>query len=231
MPRLLILAPAGRCPTIRSGARTHRIAGGSTRARRWRHAGLPSWREADAREYAASERDIGDAILARKDAPASYHLSCVVDDAASGVNLVVRGADLRASTPIQRLLQALLALPEPDLPPPPARRPRRRPPAGQARPGADARRDARNAASTGFSSPIVCGRQAPSWFQLHRRLIGRHALATHHPAHSRDGGDRLCPRPRRDRDGFRARTSPASSSRIGCASAFCSRQWRSSSSS
>jgi len=75
--------------------------------------GLPTWREADQREYAASERDIGDAILARKDAPASYHLSCVVDDAASGVNLVVRGADLRASTPIQRLLQALLELPEP----------------------------------------------------------------------------------------------------------------------
>jgi glutamyl-Q tRNA(Asp) synthetase len=76
-------------------------------------AGLPSWREADRREYSAGERDIGDAILARKDAPASYHLSCVVDDAASGVNLVVRGADLRASTPIQRLLQTLLVLPEP----------------------------------------------------------------------------------------------------------------------
>jgi glutamyl-Q tRNA(Asp) synthetase len=75
--------------------------------------GLPSWRETDRREYTASEREIGDAILARKDAPASYHLSCVVDDAASGVNLVVRGADLRASTPIQRLLQALLELPEP----------------------------------------------------------------------------------------------------------------------
>ena len=27
--------------------------------------------------------DIGDAILARKDAPASYHLACVVDDSAS----------------------------------------------------------------------------------------------------------------------------------------------------
>ena len=76
-------------------------------------AGLPSWSEADGQEYRAGEHDIGDAILARKDAPASYHLSCVVDDAASGVNLVVRGADLRASTPIQRLLQMLLALPEP----------------------------------------------------------------------------------------------------------------------
>jgi glutamyl-Q tRNA(Asp) synthetase len=56
---------------------------------------------------------IGNAILARKDAPSSYHLACVVDDADSGVTLVVRGADLRPSTPVQRLLQALLGLPEP----------------------------------------------------------------------------------------------------------------------
>jgi glutamyl-Q tRNA(Asp) synthetase len=76
-------------------------------------AGLPSWHEADGREFAATPDQIGDAILARKDAPASYHLSCVVDDAAAGVTLVVRGADLRPSTPIQRLLQQLLGLSEP----------------------------------------------------------------------------------------------------------------------
>lgn len=76
-------------------------------------AGLPSWTEDDGRRFAGRAEDIGDAILARKDAPASYHLSCVVDDAASGVTLVVRGADLRPSTPVQRLLQTLLGLPEP----------------------------------------------------------------------------------------------------------------------
>ena len=65
-------------------------------------AGLPGW-----------GADIDDVILARKDAPAAYHLACVVDDAASGVSLVVRGADLRSSTPVQRLLQILLGLPEP----------------------------------------------------------------------------------------------------------------------
>ena len=76
-------------------------------------AGLPSWTEDGGRTFTARPSDIGDAILARKDAPASYHLSCVVDDAESGVTLVVRGTDLRASTPIQRLLQQLLKLPEP----------------------------------------------------------------------------------------------------------------------
>ena len=76
-------------------------------------AGMPSWKESGGTAFRATECDIGDAILARKDAPASYHLSCVVDDAASGATMVVRGADLRASTPIQRLLQQLLGLPEP----------------------------------------------------------------------------------------------------------------------
>lgn len=75
-------------------------------------AGLPSWTE-DGAIFDSKPGDFGDAILARKDAPSSYHLACVVDDAASGVNLVVRGEDLRPSTPTQRLLQTLLDLPEP----------------------------------------------------------------------------------------------------------------------
>ena len=74
--------------------------------------GLPSWQE-DGRTFTPTREDFDDVILARKDAPAAYHLACVVDDSASGVTLVVRGADLRPSTPIQRLLQRLLGLPEP----------------------------------------------------------------------------------------------------------------------
>ena len=76
-------------------------------------AGMPSWTEDDGTRFDAAPADIGDAILARKDAPSSYHLACVIDDADSGVTLVVRGADLRPSTPIQRLLQTLLDLPAP----------------------------------------------------------------------------------------------------------------------
>ena len=76
-------------------------------------AGLPNWTEIDRQRLDSKPSDFGDAILARKDAPSSYHLACVVDDAASGVSLVVRGEDLRPSTPTQRLLQILLDLPEP----------------------------------------------------------------------------------------------------------------------
>ena len=75
--------------------------------------GLPPWTEDDGTRFESNGGDFEDAILARRDAPAAYHLACVVDDGATGVSLVVRGADLRPSTPIQRLLQLLLDLPEP----------------------------------------------------------------------------------------------------------------------
>src|SRR3546814_9011106 len=55
----------------------------------------------------------GDVVLARKDAPASYHLAVTVDDAAQGITDVVRGEDLFAATHVHRLLQALLGLPTP----------------------------------------------------------------------------------------------------------------------
>lgn len=55
----------------------------------------------------------GDVVLARKDAPASYHLAVTADDAAQGVTDIVRGEDLFAATHVHRLLQALLGLPVP----------------------------------------------------------------------------------------------------------------------
>lgn len=55
----------------------------------------------------------GDAILARKETPTSYHLSVVVDDALQGVTDVIRGSDLYQATSLHRLLQALLELPQP----------------------------------------------------------------------------------------------------------------------
>ena len=55
----------------------------------------------------------GDAILARKDVPASYMLCVTHDDALQGVTLVTRAEDLRPATDLQRLLQALLGWPAP----------------------------------------------------------------------------------------------------------------------
>lgn len=55
----------------------------------------------------------GDVILSRPDAPASYHLAVVLDDAAQGITDVVRGQDLFHATAVHRLLQVLLGLPAP----------------------------------------------------------------------------------------------------------------------
>jgi glutamyl-Q tRNA(Asp) synthetase len=55
----------------------------------------------------------GDVVLWRWDAPSSYHLSVVLDDALQGVTHVVRGRDLYHATPVHRLLQALFGLPAP----------------------------------------------------------------------------------------------------------------------
>ncbi|MFO1088960.1 MAG: tRNA glutamyl-Q(34) synthetase GluQRS [Hyphomicrobiales bacterium] len=55
----------------------------------------------------------GDVVLARRDIGTSYHIAVVTDDALQGVTCVTRGQDLFCATSIHRLLQALLALPEP----------------------------------------------------------------------------------------------------------------------
>ncbi|HYJ29437.1 MAG TPA: tRNA glutamyl-Q(34) synthetase GluQRS [Allosphingosinicella sp.] len=75
-------------------------------------AGPLYWQDGDT-EVQAEPQAFGDVVLARKDAPVSYHLAVTVDDAAQGVTHVVRGRDLYASTDVHRLLQALLGLPVP----------------------------------------------------------------------------------------------------------------------
>ncbi|HJV37083.1 tRNA glutamyl-Q(34) synthetase GluQRS [Geomonas sp.] len=49
----------------------------------------------------------GDFVIQRADGPFAYHLAVVVDDAAAGVNQVVRGSDLLSSTPRQMYLQRI----------------------------------------------------------------------------------------------------------------------------
>lgn len=58
-------------------------------------------------------RDCGDFILRRSDGLYGYQLAVVVDDAASGVNEVVRGRDILSATPRQIYLQRALGLPQP----------------------------------------------------------------------------------------------------------------------
>jgi glutamyl-Q tRNA(Asp) synthetase len=80
--------------------------------------GMLTWAESGAGPsgetgtIAANPAAWGDVVLARKDAPASYHLAVTVDDAAQGVTDVVRGRDLFHATGVHRLLQALLGLPQ-----------------------------------------------------------------------------------------------------------------------
>jgi glutamyl-Q tRNA(Asp) synthetase len=76
-------------------------------------AGPLFWEDEEAGRVVAKPEIHGDVVLARKDAPTSYHLAVTVDDAAQGITDVVRGMDLFAATHVHRLLQALLDLPVP----------------------------------------------------------------------------------------------------------------------
>ena len=52
--------------------------------------------------------EVDDVVLRRNDGGAAYHLAVVVDDAASGVDQVVRGEDLLTAAPSQAYLARLL---------------------------------------------------------------------------------------------------------------------------
>ena len=117
----------GTCRALPNAERAQRIAAGMPHAwridmqaavalagpLRWAALPYPIAPDAHAIDSPADPAAAGDVVLARKDAPASYHLSCTLDDAAMGVTHVLRGNDLRAATDIHRLLQALLDLPSP----------------------------------------------------------------------------------------------------------------------
>jgi glutamyl-Q tRNA(Asp) synthetase len=109
----------GTCRGLSAAEREDRIAAGAPHA--WRldaaaaaaRTGPLSFRDARAGEVRADPGVLGDAVLGRRDAPASYHLAVVADDAVQGVTLVTRGEDLLHATHLHRHLQALLGLPVP----------------------------------------------------------------------------------------------------------------------
>ncbi len=72
------------------------------------------WLDADGMKHDFDVADdIGDVIIGRKDIHYSYHLAVVVDDAAQNISHVIRGDDLRCSTPVHRVLQLLLGYDSP----------------------------------------------------------------------------------------------------------------------
>ena len=109
----------GTCRALEPAERARRVAVGESFALRLDVAaalarcGPLFWEDEIAGRIAADPASLGDVVLARKEAPASYHLAVTVDDALQGVTLVTRGVDLFAATHIHRLLQALLDLPVP----------------------------------------------------------------------------------------------------------------------
>lgn len=106
-----VLSPAERA-SRREAGRSYALRLDVVRAKAL--AGTLRWSDRLGGEVEARPERLGDVVLARKDAPASYHLAVTVDDAAQGVTLVLRGEDLFHATHLHRLLQALLGLPTPE---------------------------------------------------------------------------------------------------------------------
>ncbi len=109
----------GTCRTLDDARRHEQMSAGRPFAlrldapRACRLVGAIGWNdEARGQQHLAFDR-LGDVVIARKDAEASYHLAVVVDDADQGVTHVTRGEDLFEATHVHRMLYALLGLPAP----------------------------------------------------------------------------------------------------------------------
>jgi glutamyl-Q tRNA(Asp) synthetase len=109
----------GTCKTLTPLERRIRLERGESAALRLDMekalADLPAsldWDEAG-RTQPAAPHLWGDALLARKDVPASYHIAVVVDDSIQGVTDVMRGEDLFQATSLHRLIQTKLNIAPP----------------------------------------------------------------------------------------------------------------------
>ena len=106
----------GTCRTINRDERAARLAAGERYALRLDMRAAASsdlWYDENGEKTRCEADRFGDIVLARKDAPASYHLCVTHDDAVQGVTLVTRGIDLKPATDVQRVLQSLMGWPAP----------------------------------------------------------------------------------------------------------------------
>jgi glutamyl-tRNA synthetase len=102
----------GTCLRLSASERAERRASGRPAALRVRANGERVGFED--RVLGRVEDVVDDFVVRRNDGAPAYNLAVVVDDAAQGVGLVVRGDDLADTTPRQLLLARLLGLPEPE---------------------------------------------------------------------------------------------------------------------
>jgi glutamyl-Q tRNA(Asp) synthetase len=106
----------GLCRSLSEPARARRMAAGEPYALRLDSAkagvvvGPLTWEDEARGVFTVEPGLLGDVVLGRRDAPASYHLAVTLDDHRQGITLVTRGDDLLPATHIHRLLQALLGL-------------------------------------------------------------------------------------------------------------------------
>lgn len=101
----------GTCRTLSSAQIQDRLAAGRPAALRLK-ADIDVWSVQDVFAGTVTAA-VDDFVLRRNDGVAAYNLAVVIDDAAQGVNQVVRGDDLLFSAPRQAYLGSLWGLPAP----------------------------------------------------------------------------------------------------------------------
>ncbi|WP_433577564.1 tRNA glutamyl-Q(34) synthetase GluQRS [Nocardia brasiliensis] len=101
----------GTCRTLTAQARAEFLAEGRSAALRLRSTATEF--EIVDELHGRYRGAVDDVVLRRGDGVPAYNLAVVVDDAAQGVDQVVRGDDLLSSTPRQAYLATLLELPVP----------------------------------------------------------------------------------------------------------------------
>jgi glutamyl-tRNA synthetase len=101
----------GTCRELTAAERAERERSGRPPALRLRAGGEAAAFED--RLVGRVEAAVDDLVVRRNDGAPAYNLAVVVDDAAQGVEEVVRGADLAETTPRQIVLQRRLGLPAP----------------------------------------------------------------------------------------------------------------------